>query len=102
MSIILVKKKGKVRAPLSFFLSRAVPVACGGFQARGVIGAVAAGLSHSHSNTGSQLHLRPRPQFAARLDLNPLSKARDQTCTFVDTSWVLNPLSHNWYSGVPL
>ena len=27
--------------------------------------------------------------------LNPLSKARDQTCSLMDTSWVLNPLSHN-------
>ena len=27
--------------------------------------------------------------------LNPLSEARDQTRIFMDTSWVLNPLSHN-------
>ena len=27
--------------------------------------------------------------------LNPLSKARDQTCILMDTSRVLNPLSHN-------
>ena len=27
--------------------------------------------------------------------LNPLSKARDQTFSFMDTSWVLNLLSHN-------
>jgi len=25
--------------------------------------------------------------------LNPLSKARDQACIFMDTSWVYNPLS---------
>ena len=36
------------------FLSfRAVPVAYGGFQARGPTGAVAAGLRQSHSNVGS-------------------------------------------------
>ena len=53
---------------LSFFLffcffafSRAAPVAHGGSQARGLIGAVAAGLCHSHSNAGSQLRLQPTP-----------------------------------------
>ena len=27
--------------------------------------------------------------------LNPLSEARNRTCTLVDTGWALNPLSHN-------
>ena len=40
---------------LSFF--RAAPVAYGCFQARGPIGAAAASLHHSHSNSGSELHL---------------------------------------------
>ena len=35
---------------------------------RGPIRAVAAGLHHSHSNTGSKLHLRLTPQLAAMLD----------------------------------
>ena len=39
---------------INFFL-RAVPVAHGASQARGWIGAAAAGLCHSHSNVGSQL-----------------------------------------------
>jgi len=62
--------------PLGFFgffffclLSfRAAPAAYGGSQARGLIGAVAAGLHHSHSNVGSELRLRPTPQLMATLD----------------------------------
>ena len=27
--------------------------------------------------------------------LNPLSEARDRTCILMETSWVLNPLSHH-------
>ena len=46
----------------------AAPAAYGSSQARGLIGAVAAGHSHSHSNAGSKQHLRPTPQFMAMLD----------------------------------
>ena len=45
---------------LSLFFSclfRAAPAAYGGYQARGQIGAVAAGLHRSHSNVGSDLCL---------------------------------------------
>ena len=35
----------------------AAPAAYGGSQARGRIGAIAAGLRHSHSNAGSELRL---------------------------------------------
>ena len=48
--------------------------------------AVAAGLHHRHSSSGSELHLRPTPQ--QRRIPNPLSEARDQTHILVDTSWV--------------
>ena len=34
--------------------SRAAPMVYGGSQARGLIGAVAAGLHHSHRNAGSE------------------------------------------------
>ena len=53
-----------------FFLvfSRAAPMAHGGSQARGLIGAVAAGLRHSNSNEGSKQHVRPTPQLTAKLD----------------------------------
>ena len=42
-----------------FLLFRAVPVAYGGSQARGPIGATAAGLYHRHSNIRSKLCVRP-------------------------------------------
>ena len=47
---------------------RAIPMAYGGSQARSQIRAVAAGLHHSHSNTGSEPHLKPIPQLMASLD----------------------------------
>jgi len=37
-----------------FLLFRAAPMAYGSSQARGLIGAAAAGLHHSHSNTRSE------------------------------------------------
>ena len=62
---------------LSFFLLfRASLAAYGGSQARGQIGAIAAGLQHSYSNTRSRLRLRPTPQLTTQI-LNPLSEARD-------------------------
>ena len=42
-----------------FCLVRATPEAYGGSQARGLMGAVAPGLCHSHSNTGSEPCLWP-------------------------------------------
>ena len=51
-----------------FAVSRAAPVAYGWFQARGLIGAVAAGLCQSHSNEGSEPPLKPTPQLTATLD----------------------------------
>ena len=52
----------------SFGLFRATPVAYGGSQARGPIGAVVPGLHHSHSNSGFEPHLLPIPQLRAMLD----------------------------------
>ena len=45
-------------------------------QARGVIRAVAAGLCHSYSNTGSKPHLRPTPQLTAILDPQPTERGQ--------------------------
>ena len=55
--------------PFFFFrLFRAAPMDYRGSQARGPIGAAAAGLPHSHSNTGSEPRLRPAPQLTTTPD----------------------------------
>ena len=55
-----------------FGLFRDAPGAYGGSQAKGLIGAVAAGLRHSHShsysNTKSKPCLQPTSQLMATLD----------------------------------
>ena len=48
-----------------FCFSRAAPTAYGGSQARGPVGATAAGLRHSHSKARSEPRLQPTPLFAA-------------------------------------
>ena len=54
---------------LFFFFFRALPEACGGSQARGRIGAVAACLRQSYSKMGSKPHLQPTPQLTAMPNL---------------------------------
>ena len=51
-----------------FFFFRASLVEYEGSQARGLTGATAAGLCHSHSNARYELHLRPTPQLTATPD----------------------------------
>ena len=51
-----------------FFCLFRKPVSYGISQARGQIGAIAAGLHHSHSNARSKPHLRPTPQLTEMLD----------------------------------
>ena len=51
-----------------FIFSSTAPTAYGGSQARGPIGATAAGLRQSHSNAGSEPRLQPTPQFMAAKD----------------------------------
>ena len=53
---------------MSYCLFRAAPTAYGSSQARGLIGAVAASLCQSHSNTISKLCPRPTPQLMATPD----------------------------------
>ena len=50
------------------FIFRVPPAAYGNSQARGPVGDTAAGLCHSHSNSGSKPHLWPTPQLRALLD----------------------------------
>ena len=77
-----------------FFFScllRAAPIAYGSSQARGQIGATAAGPHHSHSNTGFEPHLQRTSQLSAIQDagmLSPLSETRGQTHILMDTSRV--------------
>ena len=67
-----------------------------------------------HIDVKSELQLQPTPQpqkyqiqaasatyAEARQHqiLNPLSKTRDQTCSFMDTNQVLNPLSYYGHSN---
>ena len=57
-----------------FCLFRAAPVAYGGSQARGWIGAVATSLCHS--NTGSEPHLQPTPQLMVVPDPQPTEQGQ--------------------------
>ena len=51
-----------------FFFFTAAPVAYGSSEARGQIRVAAAGLCHTHSNSGSELPLWPAPQLIAMPD----------------------------------
>ena len=59
-----------------FAFSRAAPVAYGGFQAKGLIRAVAAGLRQSHSNARSKPHVQPIPQLTATPDPQPTEQGQ--------------------------
>ena len=77
-----------------FFLLRATPATYGSSWAGGRIGDTAVGLHHSHI---SSLHR----SLQQRWILNPMNEARDGTHILMDTSQVLNPLSHNRNSCSP-
>ena len=71
---------------LFLLLFSATPVAYGGSQARGRMGAAASGLHHSHSNAGSSHICNLHHSSLQHQVLNPLSEARDRTCILMDTS----------------
>ena len=62
-------RKGDLIFSFFFFgLFRPATAAHGGSKAKGQIGATAASLHHSHSNTRPKLSLWPTPQFMAMPD----------------------------------
>ena len=67
-----------------FHLFRPALAAYGESWARGPVRAVAAGLHHTQSNAGSDLHQRSWHHQI----LNPLSEARDGTHVLMDASQV--------------
>ena len=76
-----IKKKGKKKKKKAEMENNGdrdgvEPSAYGGSQARGWIGATAAGLSHSHSNVGSKPHPQPTPQLTATPDPQPTEQAQ--------------------------
>ena len=74
------------RSPDFFFSPRAAPETYGGSRARGLIGAEATGLCHSHSNVGSEPDCDLHHSSRQRRILNPLSRARGQILLLMDTS----------------
>ena len=74
---------------VSFFVFRAAPMVCRGSQARGRMGAVDAGLHHSHSNMDLSHVCNLHHISQQRWILNPLSQSRDRICNLMGTSWVL-------------
>ena len=88
----------------SFFSLRAAHAAYGGSQARGLIGALTAGLWQSHSNARSKPLCNLHHSSGQLWILNPLSRARGRTqvlmvpsrirfrCATMGTPWIFNYL----------
>ena len=70
-------------------------MAHGGSQARGLIGALATGLHHSHSHMGSSRVCDLHHSSRQRRILNPLSKGRDRTRNLMVPSQIRQPLRHD-------
>ena len=71
-------------------------MAYGSSQAKGRIAAAAAGLYHSHSNAGFEMHLQLHHSLQQCWILNPLSKARDLIHVLMDTSSSSYPTEPQW------
>ena len=82
-----------------FWLFRASPAAYGGSQARGLMGATAAGLYHSHGNARSELRLRPTPQLTATPDPQPTEQGQGSKPQPLGSHSDSFPLCHNGTSS---
>ena len=71
-----------------FLLFKATSMEYGSSQARDKIGAIAAGLCHSHSNMGSKPHLWPIPQLTAMPDPWPTKGSQGSNPHPYNTSWI--------------
>ena len=71
-----------------YFIFRATPIVYGSSQARVQIRATAAGLRHSHSNAGSQLHLGLNTTAHGNARSLTLREATDQTHILMDPNRV--------------
>ena len=82
-----------------FFLFRAAPKAYENSQARGPIGTAAASLCHSHSYTGSELHVQPTLWLMAMPDSQLIEQGQGSGLHSHGYQSGSLPLSHN---GNPL
>ena len=83
----------------SYYYFMATPMAYGSSQARGWIGAVAASLHPSHSNSRPELQLRPTPQLTANPDPQPTEQTQGSNPHPHGCQSGSFPLSHNGNSG---
>ena len=76
MGIIYIQWNLPIYFILFYFIFLGMHMAYGSSQAKGLIGAPAAGLHHSHSNARFELDLQPTPQLMATLDPEPTQQGQ--------------------------